>query len=233
MREANTKTDTAATLYTGVSGREYHEGKRALAPAALEWVMRLRAEKFQPHVTSSDVVFELGVGAGWNLGKLSCARKVGADAADFLAEQVRAAGIDFIPNTRALSDNSADVVLCHHTLEHLAEPVAALHELHRVLKPGGRLVLHVPWEREVCYASYHPDEPNHHLYTWNAQTLGNLVALAGYQVEQVGVRRYGYDRFAANFAVRWHLGAAGFRMLRALLVLLRPLREVELLARKL
>jgi SAM-dependent methyltransferase len=232
MREPESNADAAARQYTGVAGRQYHEGKRALAAGALGWVMELRAETFQPHVHAEDVVFELGVGAGWNLGRLRCGRKIGSDAADFLAEPVRATGICFVPRSQQVPDDSVDVALCHHTLEHLLEPVAALGELRRLLKPGGKLVLHVPWEREARYARYRPDEPNHHLYTWNAQTLGNLISLAGFQVEQVGIRRYGYDRVAANWAVKLPFGAPGFRLMRALMILLRPLREVELLARR-
>jgi hypothetical protein len=49
-------------------------------------------------------------------------------------------------------------------------------------------------------------------------------------IERIGVRAYGYDRFAANGAARWRLGEAGFRLLRRAQVLLRPLREVELVA---
>jgi hypothetical protein len=99
-----------------------------------------------------------------------------------------------------------------------------------VLKPTGRLVLHVPWEVERRYRRYDPAEPNHHLYHWNAQNLGNLVTVLGWRIERIGVQTYGYDRFAANGAARWRLGEAGFRLLRRALVLLRPLREVELVA---
>jgi SAM-dependent methyltransferase len=232
MQESEFKADAASRQYTGVAGREYHEGKRALAPGALGWVMELRAEKFQFQVQPEDVVFELGVGAGWNLGKLRCGRRIGSDAADFLAGPVRAKGIRFVSRSQEVTDASVDVALCHHALEHLLEPVAALRELQRLLKPGGKLLLHVPWERETRYARYRSAEPNHHLYTWNAQTLGNLISLVGFEVEQVGVRRYGYDRFAANLAVKLRLGATGFRLLRAMLIALRPLREVELLALK-
>ena len=222
--------DGAARLYQGESGRAYHQGKRALRPEAQEWVWRLRAGKFQPWVRPTDTVVELGVGAGWNLARLGCARKLGCDAADFLAPELAALGIEFFRGLSAVPAGVADVAICHQTLEHLLEPAAALRELARVLKPTGRLVLHVPWEVERRYRRYDPAEPNHHLYHWNAQNLGNLVTVLGWRIERIGVRAYGYDRFAANCAAQWHLGEAGFRLLRRALVLLRPLREVELVA---
>lgn len=40
-------------------------------------------------------------------------------------------------------DASYDVVICSHVLEHV-DDVRALHELYRVLKPGGRLITMVP-----------------------------------------------------------------------------------------
>ena len=222
--------DPAARLYQGSSGRDYHEHKRGLRPECLEWLLALRAAKFQRQVRAEDIVFELGVGAGWNLGWLRCARRICGDTSEFLAERVTALGIEFVTDIAAVPDATANVIICHQTLEHLLEPADALRQLARVLKPGGKLILHVPWERERRYARYRPDEPNHHLYHWNAQNLGNLVTVLGYRIESVGIRRYGYDRFAANLAFRLHAGERGFRAIRAGLIALRPLREVELVA---
>ena len=224
--------DPATRLYHGSSGHAYHEDKRGLRPECLPWLMALRAEKFQRHVRPDDVVFELGVGSGWNLGRLRCARRIGCDTSDFLAERVKALEIEFVTDIASVPDASAHVAICHQTLEHLLEPATALRQLARVLKPQGKLILHVPWERERRYARYLATEPNHHLYNWNAQNLGNLVSVLGYRIEAVGVRRYGYDRFAANLALRLRAGESGFRALRACLVALRPLREVELIARR-
>jgi SAM-dependent methyltransferase len=224
--------DSASALYTGESGRVYHEGKRALSADALPWVMALRAQKFQRYVKPADTVFELGVGAGWNLGKLQCARRSGCDAATFLSPQLTALEIEFVSGLRAMPDDLADVVICHQTLEHLLDPAEALRQLRRVMKPGGTLILHVPWERERRYARYRSDEPNHHLFNWNAQNLGNLVSVLAFRIESLVVRKYGYDRFSANLALRLHLGDSGFRCLRACLVALRPFREVELIARR-
>lgn len=224
--------DAASALYQGDSGRAYHEGKRALAPRAETWVHRLRAEKFAPWVAPSHVVFELGVGSGWNLARLECARRVGTDAAAFLADRVRALGIEFVAGMSEMGEATVDVALCHHALEHLVDPAEALRGLQRIVRPGGRLVVHVPWEVERRYARYDPAEPNHHLYHWNAQNLGNLVALLGWRVHQCRVRRYGYDRFAANVALKARLGETGFRILRNALIALRPFREVELVAER-
>ena len=228
----NSELDPAAQLYHGTSGRVYHEGKRELRPEALPWLLALRAEKFQRHLRASDVVVELGVGAGWNLGALKCARRIGCDTSEFLADRVKTLGVEFVSDLSAVPDSIADAAICHHTLEHLLEPSATMKQLARVLKPGGKLILHVPWDRERRFANYRADEPNHHLYTWNAQNLGNLVSVLGFKVESVGVRRYGYDRFAANLSASLRTGETGFRVLRAVLVALKPLREVALIATK-
>ena len=44
----------------------------------------------------------------------------------------------------ALEDDSVDVILCSHVLEHVPDDSAALRELHRVLRPGGWGVLQTP-----------------------------------------------------------------------------------------
>lgn len=41
-------------------------------------------------------------------------------------------------------DNSADFILMQDVLEHLKEPVKAIHELHRIIKPKGIIQIRVP-----------------------------------------------------------------------------------------
>lgn len=222
--------EPAKRHYTGEPGRQYHGGKRALPENAIPWVAALRARKFAPFVRPADTVLEYGVGSGWNLATLSCRRKIGYDVADFLEAEVRALGIEFFTDPKMLAEGVADVVICHHTLEHILQPPEALREIHRLLQPEGRLLLYVPLEREPRYEHFRAGEPNHHLYSWNVQTLGNLVEETGFKVAQAGVGEFGYSRFAAVWASRLGLGHAGFTSLRRLLHLVRPAYEVRLVA---
>jgi len=46
-------------------------------------------------------------------------------------------------------ENSFDVVLCNHVLEHVRDDIKAMSEIHRVLKPGGFAILQVPFFNPV------------------------------------------------------------------------------------
>ena len=130
----------------------------------------------------------------------------------------------------ALPGATVDVAVCHHTLEHVMQPAAALAEIGRLLRPGGRLLLFVPFERERKYRRFDPAEPNHHLYSWNVQTLGNLAEESGFRVTQAATGPFGYDHFAAVWADKLRLGENGFRALHQLLLMLKPAREVRIIA---
>ena len=55
----------------------------------------------------------------------------------------RGTGVQLLSDVQALAlaDDTFDVVVCTEVLEHLPEPQTAIHEMYRVLKPGGTLIL--------------------------------------------------------------------------------------------
>jgi SAM-dependent methyltransferase len=152
---------------------------------------------------------------------------VGHDVTPDLAETVRPLGIEFVLDPTTLPSNAFDVLICHHVLEHVPDPLAVLQGFHRMLRPGGRLLLAVPFEKERRYRRFDPGEPNHHLYSWNVQTLGNLLTVAGWECRSLGLRDYGYERIAARWATRLHLGEPGFALVRRLVHLLEPIEEIS------
>src|SRR5436305_15166518 len=71
--------------------------------------------------------------------------------------------IDAIP----VPDGSFDVVLCLQVLEHVPDPAAAVRELRRVVKPGGRVLL----STHGVYP-FHPNPDD--LWRWTQQGLERL-----------------------------------------------------------
>lgn len=65
--------------------------------------------------------------------------------------------IDVVSDITAipLPDGSFDAILCSEVLEHVPEPTHALDEFARLLRPGGRLVMTVPFASMVHMAPYH------------------------------------------------------------------------------
>ena len=217
--------------YVGEEGEKYHSGFDVPANA-LPWIGRSRAAKFQPEIGPDETIVEWGVGAGWNLANVACRRRLGFDVGHHLAPKVESLGIEFVRDPRELQAELADVVICHHVLEHVLNPPEALGEMRRLLKPGGKLLLYVPYEMGKQQRTFHRDDINHHLYSWNVQTMCNLVEEVGFRVASAAIGEYGYDRFAAVWAHRVRGGAAAFAAIRSLGHLVRPGREVRVVAVK-
>lgn len=222
--------------YIGNQGIEYHESKRSIPDKAYDWIAKLRAEKINPYIKENDMIFEYGVGSGWNLAKLNCQKKLGYDLSEHLEQTVNSHGIEFVNNINEITDSSVDIVICHHVLEHMANPTEFFKEAGRILCDNGKILLFVPFEKERRYRHYNPDEPNHHLYSWNVQTLGNLVSDMGFKIEceegKPGVQLFGYDRFASVLAVKLHAGETGFRLIRRAIHIIKPAYEVCIMAVK-
>jgi predicted SAM-dependent methyltransferase len=73
--------------------------------------------------------------------------------------------VDLNLNKLPFSDNTVDEIRTSHTLEHLKDPMALIQEAHRVLKPGAKLTIIVPY-------GMHPfsKKPNHINY-WNMHCI--------------------------------------------------------------
>lgn len=54
-----------------------------------------------------------------------------------------------------LPDHSVDAIMCTEVLEHIPDPVAAIKEFARLVKPGGYLLITAPFASLTHFAPYH------------------------------------------------------------------------------
>lgn len=78
-------------------------------------------------------------------------------ASGILHEEWKYGKIDYVCDILniAVEKDSFDVVLCTEVLEHVPKPIDAIHELARVLKPGGTLFLTAPLASGIHQSPYH------------------------------------------------------------------------------
>lgn len=92
-------------------------------------------------------VLDVGCGLGWLLSALGENwTKYGIEVSAFAAERAREHAeifngplLDYTPPVEAF-----DLVVMHHVIEHMDDPIANIRKVHQLLAPGGRLVLGTP-----------------------------------------------------------------------------------------
>lgn len=94
---------------------------------------------------------------------------------DGLDIEPRALGLRYLCSVTDMApvpDTSYDTVLCSEVLEHVGDPAAALTEIYRVLKPGGTLIVTVPFLGRLH------EEP-HDYFRFTKHGLASLLGRAG------------------------------------------------------
>jgi len=77
-----------------------------------------------------------------------------------------------------------DAVTMRHVVEHVFDPLALLKECHRILKPGGQLVVLTPngnsWGHSLYGSHWRGLEPPRHLHIFNSASLSTACVRAGF-----------------------------------------------------
>ena len=167
--------------------RDFYSARTAWRSAGEER-MRFRKATALARVPAGAAVLDIG------------ARDGGLRA--FLPPSVRYQGIDIAPEfarpdvlIRDISkgipfpDGSYDFVFCIEVLEHVPNPFATLAEFHRVLQPGGVLILSVPNPyhfKEIIWNLFRIPDRQGHIYGWTRQTMTRLGEMNGFRLERSG-----------------------------------------------
>jgi SAM-dependent methyltransferase len=124
--------------------------------------------------------------------------------------------LDFVSDARSIPVVAAsfDAVLCTEVLEHVPEPIAVVHEIARILRPGGKVLLAAP------LGSGLHQEPYHYYGGYTPYWYYKFLAEAGFTEIQVVAnggffKHYGQEsqRFSALIDPRRVFGLARYFLL--------------------
>ena len=114
-----------------------------------------------------------------------------------LQATLRASGLAVLGAITQVKSESIDAAYSLNVLEHIEDDAAALAELHRVLKPGGRLLLYVPAFMSLFSAM---DRRVGHVRRYRKKPLARLAEKAGFALDDA--RYVDSIGFAASLALK-------------------------------
>jgi SAM-dependent methyltransferase len=179
-----------------VTQAAYYEDFWADAPPDPEpWAWERRRAMLLAAVRPRERVLDLGSGAGRFVAALreAGAEPVGVEIAAAALERAArvAPGADLrlleADGSIPLEHASVDVVWCSEVLEHVADTAHLLLEVRRVLRPGGRLLVTVPFHGRVKGAlialtrfDAHFDPLGQHLRFYTRRSLAAALEATGF-----------------------------------------------------
>ena len=170
---------------------------------------KAEAFKFRELIKETDTLIDYGGGGGFLLNNLKADRKILIEPNPHARKHAKNT---FHLETYASPEDTpstlqADIIISNHCLEHVPNPLEELTKLRQLLKKGGIICIVVPVDAALG-TPYSTKDINHHIYTWNALLLGNLVADAGFVIETSEEISY---QWPSHFESVWNdLGEEGF-----------------------
>lgn len=204
-------------------GRYYHASyRRYNRPTQRLFAMlyRMRGHHWARSMGTPGRALEIGCGEGWMLAAL---KEVGwkvvgtertAETAQFAAKQQ---GLPMVVATLEAfrPEPLFDLIIMHHVLEHLPNPMTILAQCSALLRPGGTLVLAVPnlqsWQFSVSGKNwFHLDVPRH-LTDFTPSTISQAINRAGLKLHAIRFMSWDQDPFGWMVSI---LNVLGFPQTR-------------------
>jgi len=152
-------------------------------------------------------VVDFGAGPGWFLDELNCRQKVAVETSGRARGQLHAKGIEVVSVLESLASSEFQLVIANHVIEHLRDPIDAIQQIHRILIPGGDLIIGTPDFGSPCAqrfgANYRMLHDETHCSLFTLESMHRFLRDHGFRILDV---RFPFpDRYATaeNFA-RWH-----------------------------
>ena len=172
----------------------------------LRWMKRMGIRRDDP-------VLDVGCGAGDLLRELQrdgfrnltgADPYIGADIDHGGGLRIRKASLPDL-------DASYALIMLHHSFEHMDDPASVLRHLHRLLRPGGRVLIRIPVADGRAWRDYGVDwvqlDAPRHLYLHTRRSLEILAGPAGFTIDRIdcdstGFQFWGSELYRRDIALR-------------------------------
>jgi|TARA_B100000767_G_scaffold275789_1_gene315660 2-polyprenyl-3-methyl-5-hydroxy-6-metoxy-1,4-benzoquinol methylase len=144
-------------------------------------------------------VADFGCGSGdfLRLVKPYCESVMGIELQQECVDTLNNDGISCVNNLDAIEDNSLDVIVSYHVIEHLPNPLETLTELMKKVVSGGQVLVEVPHANDFLLSVVACEEFkqftlwSQHLVLHTRESLKKTLEFVGFTDIQVeGVQRY-------------------------------------------
>ena len=116
-------------------------------------------------------------------------------------------GYKAYPSLESFPEKDFDVITLFHVLEHLTEPLQALAEIYRSLRPGGNIIVEVPHANDFLLKTIGLEKFkaftfwSEHLMLHTRESMHTFLEVSQFK----NIRIYGYQRFPFANHVYWLL----------------------------
>ncbi len=184
-------------------------------PVEADFWQRLRTAA----VRSLDVkegmhIVDVGSGGGW-FSAMITRKGVKVTSIDLslknltrLTKENRTDGLMASAHDLPLMSESVDAVIASEVIEHLNDPLAAITEFLRIVKPGGRVVITTPYKevikQHVCIHCNQLTPANAHLHSFDEEKLVTMFSRGG--ANEITYRRIGNKALLVSrlsYMLRW------------------------------
>lgn len=165
-------------------GQVIHRWRPHLADELPKWIL-----DFPEPVGFDTKILDVGSGAGKHLRALRTfgfQDLTGADA--FIAGDLDLNGIRIYKRSLEHMEGSYDIVMLHHSFEHLAEPADALYHILRLLKPNGTALIRIPvvsfaWENYGV--NWVQLDPPRHIFLYTERSFRMVAERSGFHLLKI------------------------------------------------
>ena len=199
-------------------GRYYHSYYRRYRPwvhTLLRFIYRFYSRRWAREFGPPGHALEIGCGEGWTLDALRhegwqvVGTERAPESARFAANEQQLPVIVGDPDALRLRP-MFDLILMHHVLEHLPNPMTKLQQCATLLKASGTLLIVVPnlasWQfRASKQHWFHLDVPRH-LTHFTPGSLREALARAGLRVDSIRYTSLDQDAFGWMVSLLNYLG---------------------------